>query len=94
MDDILLYMTNEGFPKTKEQLLIERDQVVWRLRFKEEQTEANIQAGVVKEGAPDEDNDADEAELAAINAQLAVHTEAEQDAKIVAAQQGVLPGVE
>ena len=87
-------MTNEGFPKTKEQLLIERDQVVWRLRFKEEQTEANIQAGVVKEGAPDEDNDADVAELADIDAKLAVYAAAEQDARIAAAQQGVLPGVE
>ena len=87
-------MTNEGFPKTKEQLLIERSEVVERLRLKKIQTEANIQAGFVEEGALDEDEVAYEAELAAINAQLAVHTDAEQDARIAAAQQGVLPGVE
>lgn len=87
-------MTNEEFPKTKEQLLIERSEVVERLRLKKIQTEANIQAGFVEEGAPDEDNDADVAELADIDAQLAVYAAAEQDAKIVAAQQGVLPGVE
>ena len=87
-------MTNEEFPKTKEQLLIERSEVVERLRLKKIQTEANIQAGFVEEGAPDEDNDADVAELADIDAQLAVYAAAEQDARIAAAQQGVLPGIE
>ncbi len=87
-------MINEEFPKTKERLDQERSEVVERLRFKKEQTEANIQAGVVKRGDPDEDEDADKAELAAIDKQLAEYAVAKQDAKIAGAQQGILPGVE
>ena len=86
-------MINEGF-KTKDQLLDARSEVVERLRLKGVQTEANIEAGVVERGAPDQDKDADEAELAAIDEQLAVYDAAEQDANIAAAQQGSLPGVE
>lgn len=87
-------MTNEGPSKTKDQLLTERGEIVERLRFKEGQTEANIAAGVVERGAPDEDKDADVAELAAIDEQLAAYDAAQQDANIAAAQQGALPGVE
>lgn len=87
-------MTNEGLPKTKKQLLDERIEIEERLRFKESQTEANIQAGIIERGAPDQDKDADIAELAIIDEQLTAFAGAEQDARIEDANQAPLRGID
>lgn len=64
-------MNPEQTPRTKEELFSEQERIIEALRFKREQTAANIAAGVVGEGDLDEDKDALEAELSEINAEIA-----------------------
>lgn len=64
-------MNPEQTPRTKEELFSEQERIIEALRFKSEQTAANIAAGVVGEGDLDEDKDALEAELSEINAEIA-----------------------
>jgi hypothetical protein len=63
-------MNQEQIPRSMEELFAERDRLVDALRFKDEQTAANIAAGVVSEKDSDQDRESLEAELAEINAEI------------------------
>jgi hypothetical protein len=86
-------MNQEQTPRSQEVLLTERERVLTALRLKEEQTAANIAAGVIKEGDPDEDKEALEAELESIEAELTALGVDAHDAGMQAAKQVPLGGI-
>jgi hypothetical protein len=64
-------MNPEQTPRSKEEMFADRDRLIGALKFKDEQTAANIAAGVISEGERDEDKEALEAELSLVHAEIA-----------------------
>lgn len=88
-------MTNfEGTPISKEALLIEQERIVEALRFKDEQTATNIAAGIISAGERDEDREALVEELTHINQSISELNGDAQDARIEAARQMPIDGME
>lgn len=88
-------MTNfEGQPIAKNELITEQERLVEALRFKDEQTAANIAAGVVVEGERDEDREALVEELAVVERAIGEANKEEQDARMDAARQAPIDGME
>lgn len=63
-------MNPEQSPRSLAELFAERERLTAALKLKGEQTAANIAAGVITEGEPDQDRDDLEAELAEVNAEI------------------------
>lgn len=88
-------MTNfEGQPIAKNELITEQERLVEALRFKDEQTATNIAAGVVVEGERDEDREALVEELAVVERAIGEANKEEQDARMDAARQAPIDGME
>ena len=77
-------------PRGKEELIAERDRILAAIEAKRIQTEANVAAGIIEAGAPDEDAEALAAELEAIELELSGLRGEEQDRRIEDAKQGEL----
>lgn len=87
-------MNNEARPRSKDELLGEEARLVELLRIKAEQTATNVAAGVIAEGALDEDREALEAELAEVRSQLSAIRTRESEDRIDDARQAPLQGLE
>jgi hypothetical protein len=83
-------MHNEAMPRGKEELVAERDRLLTLIEAKKAQTEANVSAGVIEAGAPDEDAEALAAELEAVESELTAIHVAEQDERITDSNHGTL----
>ncbi len=81
-------------PLTIHELLAERDRIVDALRFKDEQTAANVAAGVVTEGDRDEDREALLEELLLIEHAMSEANKEAQDARMDAVRQVPIEGME